>query len=687
MKKLLTLSAFIPSLLLGQSLVGTAPEHRTGFLEDFTGIHCVYCPEGHTIMTTVANAHPGLVSLVGVHAGSFAVPSTGQPDFRTTFGTTLNNYFGVSGYPSGIINRRPYNGATVLGRNLWAAAMDQVLALPSPVNLGMASSFDNTTRLLTVQVQLYYTAASPGGDDRISVLLTENHITGFQTTPQGNNANYDHTHVLRTYLTELWGDAVTTPAAGTTVDRTYTFTVPTTWNIANCEVTALVSEMQTEVYQARTVPAVGGTTLVTGALAADPMPYRNVPASQSTAFDMNLTNAMGAESGYVVTLTATDAPATWASAITVAGASFTSGSTTTVADAATAQITVQITPDAMPGIGNYILTVSAVDHPMAPVLQQDFHVISGVHDLIVTNPDAEPWDALYSAAMVQANEAAYAKTSRDRFIKFGQANALGGVLNIYRNVSWTFPSLTNDEVAQLIPFMDNGGNLMIAGQDIGWDQSGATGSSGTSATQAFYSGYMHAHFRWDGSTANSTVNFVDDDAVFGAVPNSSIANVFAGSTYPDRITPLSPATAILTYNAPDSIGGIRAQTSAYKLVYFGVGPEQMANATVGRQMVQLSHDWFYGTVGFTAFDAAMATLGNPYPVPADGKLTIPMAALSGTATLQVFDAMGHLVKALALTGSPSLLEVDTRDLANGTYAYRICTSGNASSAKTFVVVH
>jgi thiol-disulfide isomerase/thioredoxin len=688
MKKIPTLLLLLPTAAMAQSLVGVEPENRTALLEDFTGIHCGYCPDGHAIMASIEEANPGKVSLVGIHAGSFATPGAGEPDFRTPEGNALNAFYTISGYPAGVINRHAFNGDPEQNRGAWASDVAAMLALPSPVNLGMESSFDANTQELTVHVQLYYTGDSPGGDDRISVLVTENHIIGPQTNygPGGNTSTYDHLHVLRDYFTDIWGEAVSTTTAGSTVDRTYTLAVPTAWNINNCEVTAFVGEYQSDVYQARTVPAIGGTTLVTGVLAPDAAPYRSGSNTVTTTFNASITNALGADAGYIVSLTALDAPASWTTSLEVDGNSVASGATTVLADATTAPIAVHITPDAAAGIGNYLLTIASADHPLAPVLQQDLHVISGVHDLIVTNAQAEPWNALYTAAMDQAGELAYAKAGKELFVHFAQANALGGVLNIYRNVSWTFPSLTDDEVAWLTTFMDNGGNLFIAGQDIGWDQSGATGSYGTAATQAFYSSHMLAGFVADGSSSTTQVNFTDADAVFGGVPNSGILDAFGGNTYPDQITPVAPATGILTYNTGTTIGGIRAQTAAYKLVYFGVGPEQMANAAVGRQMVQLSHDWFYGTLTVGEFDNAIGALGRAYPVPVSDFLNIPTGTLNGASTLEVIDAMGRVVLTQPAVAN-TLMSIDTRALSNGFYSYRLRTATSAGRAGTFTVSH
>jgi hypothetical protein len=56
-----------------QTIVSTEPMNRNVVLEEFTGIHCQYCPDGHRIAQGIADANPGRVTLINVHQGSFAV--------------------------------------------------------------------------------------------------------------------------------------------------------------------------------------------------------------------------------------------------------------------------------------------------------------------------------------------------------------------------------------------------------------------------------------------------------------------------------------------------------------------------------------------------------------------------------------------------------------------------------------
>lgn len=686
MKQLITLSALLPALATAQSLVHFTPENRTALLEDFTGIHCGYCPEGHAIAADLEAAYTDRIAIVGVHAGGYAVPqNSSEPDFRTDEGTALDAYFTISGYPAAVIDRHLFNGADDLGRGAWAGAVGQVLALPSPVNVGVESSYDAGTQQLTVHVVGYYTGDSPSGADYISVLLKENHLIGWQTDyGNGNHTDYDHVHVLRHYLTDTWGEDIGNHVAGDLVERTYTYTVPAEWNIANCEVVAFISEYRSEVYQVREVAADGGTSLVMGDLTAPAIPYVEGQVNAPSAFTHTLTNTMGTAMDYQIELISADAPAGWTSSFTFMGNTYTSPSTFTVNGGAMEDVGVNIVPDATAGLANYELRISSVDNPGLPALVNQYHVISGVHDLVVTNPLAEPYEGLYMTALTA--EPAAAKTSVRNMIDFSHHGALTGVYNLYMNIGWTFPSFTDELVTELIGFMDGGGNVMFAGQDIGWDQSGDAAAYGTPVTQAFYHDYMLSTFVSDGSGSQNQVDFEDADQVFGAVATSGINTVYGATyVYPDHITPVAPAQSILRYN-DNGIGGLRAQIGTRKLVYFAVAPEQMSDANVGAQMVQLSHDWFYTNVSVEEMDAALAALGRPFPSPANDVVNIPVPSGMTEGILEIIDASGRLVSSVPLSRT-ALARASVTGLNNGLYTARVRSDAGISRAMVFQVLH
>ena len=58
MKKLLSLSLFSAYSVVGmaQLPVSTSAENKNAVLEEFTGIYCVYCPDGHKRANEIQSA-------------------------------------------------------------------------------------------------------------------------------------------------------------------------------------------------------------------------------------------------------------------------------------------------------------------------------------------------------------------------------------------------------------------------------------------------------------------------------------------------------------------------------------------------------------------------------------------------------------------------------------------------------
>jgi len=254
-KKLLTLFVFgvMVSNLQGQTIVSTTPENKKVILEEFTGINCVYCPDGHTIAQAIQNNNPGNVFLVNIHVGGFATPSGGQPDFRTPFGTAIANQSGLTGYPAGTVNRTVFSGmsqngagGTAMSRNFWTNASNQTLNQASYVNLGVEATIDVNTNQLTVHVEAYYTGNSPVSTNKLNVALLQNNTLGPQTGG-GMGNNYNHTHRLVHMVTGQWGVDVNTTTTGSFVDQTFNYTIPNAYNgvpveLADLELVVFMTE-------------------------------------------------------------------------------------------------------------------------------------------------------------------------------------------------------------------------------------------------------------------------------------------------------------------------------------------------------------------------------------------------------------------------------------------------------------
>ncbi|HIO73125.1 MAG TPA: thioredoxin family protein, partial [Flavobacteriales bacterium] len=63
-----------------QTFVSQTPENKNVVLEEFTGIYCTFCPDGHKRAQQLADDNPNDVVLVNIHVGGYADPGTsGDP--------------------------------------------------------------------------------------------------------------------------------------------------------------------------------------------------------------------------------------------------------------------------------------------------------------------------------------------------------------------------------------------------------------------------------------------------------------------------------------------------------------------------------------------------------------------------------------------------------------------------------
>jgi hypothetical protein len=257
-KTLLTSFLLTIGVVYAQTFVPTTPQNKKVILEEFTGVNCVFCPQGHVIANNIKNADPNNVFLVNIHVGGFATPSAGQPDFRTAFGTAIAGQSGLTGYPAGTVNRSVFAGlqqgavgTTAMSRNNWSSASTTTKGQSSYVNVALQSSINVLTNVLTVTVETYYTGTSPVATNKLNVALLQNNTLGPQTGGNMGN-NYNHQHRLVHMLTGQWGTDITSTTTGSFNTQTFTYTIPAAYigiatELADMELVAFVAENQQKI--------------------------------------------------------------------------------------------------------------------------------------------------------------------------------------------------------------------------------------------------------------------------------------------------------------------------------------------------------------------------------------------------------------------------------------------------------
>lgn len=219
--------------------------NRVVLLEEFTGVGCVNCPDAALIAMSLHQLYPENVVLVSLHGDIISryTDPIGGTDFRLDVVKDYFNFYGpFSSLPQGMLNRSNYakQNSIILGRNVWASALGELLKETPKVEILTAAKKNNGSIDITVHVE---TKMALKNAVNLVVEITEDGIVGSQMMPDGTlNRAYVHNHILRKVLTPTWGDEISISKVGDTVEKQYSYAVPEGVDVDKCTVVAYVAE-------------------------------------------------------------------------------------------------------------------------------------------------------------------------------------------------------------------------------------------------------------------------------------------------------------------------------------------------------------------------------------------------------------------------------------------------------------
>lgn len=184
------------------------------------------------------------------------------------------------------------------------------------------------------------------------------------------------------------------------------------------------------------------------------------------------------------------------------------------------------------------------------------------------------------------------------------------ILNQYDVVIWftgnnwfnTFSTVDQQNVAD---YLDNGGNLFVTGQDVGFDI----------WNTSFYNNYLHADYVSDNVGLNQLNGVSSDEISAGITITISGGDGASNQWYPSEIDPISSAQTIFTYDPSSTFtmkkpeydlkrdtkklleisssgtGALKVDTGTYRLVYFSFGFEAINNNNDRNLVMSRVLDW------------------------------------------------------------------------------------------------
>ncbi len=519
---------------------------------------------------------------------------------------------------------------------------------------------------------------------KLRVALTEKTVSF--TTPPGSNGEKDFFSICRKMLPDAGGTTFTIPAPGDSVEVILQY-VPTSAfltavNLDSIRVIAFIQNDNTKlVYQSAMQEFIPNYVATIGTTSPDII-IENNGSAQFTAV---LNNVGILEDIYNITANL-DGPSGWMGEFTTENGTFTFGELdsvqVTVGDSTSISVTVN--PNSFNGAGVITLECASKNDP-GVIVNATFNVVTntGVH-LLVVDATEEGHSSVVTDVLDGFYEGRYGVVSR------AALQSPGIDLSYFTMIAWSGgnsnPAFYPEEVSNLQTYLDQGGNLLLQGQNVGEDIFGPSGQS--QFAQSFFNNYLHSNYI--NISGSFFLTGIAGDPLTGDITGFPLNAVYPQS--PDIISPYDAnTTPILQFGTGPNINSVKADNGIHKVVYFGIGFEQINDNTswgIVDSLVTRSVRWL--TDGIVLDNPGYETmvtsfnLEQNYPNPFNPETIIEFQVLNTTpVSIKVYDLIGRELAVLVNeVKQPGVYQVsfDGKNLASGVYFYKMI-AGDFTSVK------
>jgi len=300
---------------------------------------------------------------------------------------------------------------------------------------------------------------------------------------------------------------------------------------------------------------------------------------------------------------------------------------------------------------------------------------------------------------------AMAKVYNDNWDIVNQGNPdYSEILKNYQTVIWFTgddreTSLTSEEQQTLAEYLDNGGKLILTGQNIGFDLI----EDGTTEDSTFFTDYLHAEYIADSMQVTMIIGVPSDPISAGLFLNIDGKGGGAGNqNAPSIVNPINGAQTLLKYIPGMASAGIRYMDEAkgYCLVYLPFGYEGISGpySDSAEKFLSKIFIWFSGETDIKLLDSNLLPkkylLAQNYPNPFNPVTKIQfMLPKENYVTLSIYNLRGQKIKDLVSERvQPGIYEKiwDGTDfsgnkVSSGMYIYKLKSNSYSCSKKLLML--
>ncbi len=569
-------------LILGFAL-NTSGYDKKSLVERFTNASCAPCASLNNSWYNATTA--GMLSNGSMSHIIYNVwwPGSGDPMYllNTPDNTTRTNYYGVNSVPWIVVN-----GATISAtQSAFVNAVNTGNTQYSPFNIIMTQrALSDNMIEVGVKIIRDPNDNTTFSTTKLKVALTEKSVNF--PSPPGTNGESHFFSTCRKMLPDANGTILTIPAPGDSIELILQY-VPTAAflqavNMDSLKVVAFIqNESNKSIYQSSMLEVVPNFVAQINSTSPDVISDNSTPA----VFEAIINNVGTMMDKYSINCTL-NSPIGWTGEFTTTNGTFPIGTIDSVEVAPGNSTSVQITinPQGIDGFGRTIIEFESQNNPGMSGAVTVNNVTNTGNNILIVNAGDREYESAVTSALENVYSGTYGAVSRSALEP--ASVSLSNFDIVYWQGSNSSRAFYPDEVTKLQSYLDQGGNLLITGQDIGRDIFESSGQS--QYAQDFYNNYLHTNYVTDISTL----------FLIKGVPNDIISNglqFIANDIYPRSLDKISPrdtsAIAFLTYfNGPD-VAGVRAAADNYRVVYMTAGLDQITDQVIRDTIAARSIRW------------------------------------------------------------------------------------------------
>ncbi|MBN1999262.1 Omp28-related outer membrane protein [candidate division KSB1 bacterium] len=559
------LNCFMLIFLFILTTVLFADGQRNPVLEYATGVWCTWCPEGHAVINNeILPEIPNAIVL------AYHGPPNDTGDPMSFFeGNDVIDRLGLSAYPTGIVDRV----SGIVSRDEWLTRMRSRLKEDPSVDIKVVHEYDLDNGKFTALIKM--TALTElNGIFRYNTVLVEDGLV-FPDYPQvSGGPDYVHNHVVRAMMNGSRGDIVSQDVwiAGQKIEKTFSYTVRGEIVPDSCHIVVFVYREEYplasngEILQAEQLKLVVPKAKILAAGHSSAVAEK----SATCQFTARLYNESVKKDTFNISLVYSG-PQGWDYAFTNNNVTYANDAVATVEIESkdSTGIFVTLEPKTITGFGQVEVKYQSVNDPRVTGNVQ-FRVVtdSGVQLLIVQEDTKTGIDTVLSNSVQRFYPKKWGVVHRSALWK--EIQDLSAFEVVLFSSGNTGPAFLPQEVDHLSAFLNNGGRLVLSGQDMARDVFEADGAS--RFAQDFYKDMLHIQYEGDKSKFQ-LLSGVSGDPIGNGL--SLTLNSYYDKS-PDIFAPSGPtALSVLTYMKGPEIAAIRTETEIYRVFVMGIGLEQI----------------------------------------------------------------------------------------------------------------